>query len=61
MNGTFISPCNAELWARAIEIAWDSIGCGYNLDQERQGVIKMEIARRECGLAFIKVLRSAIE
>lgn len=60
IQNTFISECDAEQWAEAIEVAWYSMEGGYHSEQECHGIERMEIARRECGMSFVKVLRSAI-
>lgn len=56
----FIGLDDAEQWAAAIGQAWSTFAAGPNAEQEAAGLDRLEVAKRECGLAFVKALRSAL-
>lgn len=51
---------SAEEWATAISAVWTSLEAGPSVEDEKFGLQKLEVAKRECGLAFVKALESAI-
>jgi glycosyltransferase involved in cell wall biosynthesis len=60
LQGNFLSLDDAEHWADAMSVAWDSLDIGPILEQERMGQERLKVAQRECGLSFVQALRAAI-
>ena len=56
----YLSQDSPEEWAIAITAYWRQLTPGPSIGAEREALIKLEHAKRECGLAFTKTLRAAV-
>lgn len=56
----YLSLDSAEDWADAIFAVWESLEAGPKTEDEKIGLKRLDAAKRECGLAFVKALESAI-
>jgi glycosyltransferase involved in cell wall biosynthesis len=56
----YLSLDDAQEWADAIGTAWARHEPGPNLQEEKLGLERLENAKRECGLAFVKAMQSAL-
>ncbi|MGD9583396.1 MAG: glycosyltransferase family 4 protein [Lysobacterales bacterium] len=60
LHAYYLSLDSAEEWADAIESVWSKCLAGPDTEAEAAGLVRLQAARRECGLAFVKALRAAL-
>jgi glycosyltransferase involved in cell wall biosynthesis len=56
----YLNPDNPQDWAQAIESTWGVLQPGPSARYEKSGMARTEVAKRECGLAFVDALRAAL-